>query len=203
MIATVENKIISPFDGSRIIHECCALLGLPLEEEIPKTTLIVTGMVKTATSEDLKDGFKEFGEIEAVAVAGGERGFGTFKLLIDENVIDNFFSSELSDNLDSDVVLISGIVRYKSPKSVVRAFDKFRTEEVIVQDVAVVIKMLEFEPDTRADEFPTEQRLESPRRAGQRKGPLVAASESDGKGANPMNMDIIGYPHGSLGRHDS
>jgi len=76
MIATVEHEIVSPGDGSRIIHECCALLGLPLEVDIPKTSLIVTGMVKTATSEDLMEGFKVFGEIEGNAVAGGERGFG-------------------------------------------------------------------------------------------------------------------------------
>ena len=76
MMLTVQHKIISPHDASRIIHECCALLGLPLQVEIPKTCLIVTGMVKTATSQDLLDGFKEFGEIEGNAVAGGERGFG-------------------------------------------------------------------------------------------------------------------------------
>jgi len=87
MIVTVEKNIIAPADGSRIIHECCALLGLPLEIDIPKTTLIVTGMVKTATSEDLMDGFREFGDIEGIAVAGGEKGFGKHSYTLTEYFI--------------------------------------------------------------------------------------------------------------------
>ena len=90
-------------------------------------------------------------------------------------------------------------MRYKSPKSVVRALDKFRTEEIIVQDVAVVIKMLEFEPDTRSDETKSVQ--DSPRRPNERKGPSMGISKNDGKSSNQMKMDIIGYPRGSLGRH--
>jgi len=35
-----------------------------------------------------------------------------------------------------------GVVRYKSPKSVIKALQKFRNEEIVVQDVAVMVRVL-------------------------------------------------------------
>ena len=100
--------------------------------------------------------------------------------------------------------MVKGIVRYQSPKSVVRALDKYHTEEIIVQDVAVVIRLLAFEPDNRSeepimDQWPTHT---SPRRLGDRRS-TPGQNLIDDDGSNHMSMDIIGYPHGTLGRHDN
>jgi len=117
MVASVRHGVIGPDHASRAIHECGALLGLQLAEEIPADTLIITGMRKTVKKEDVRKAFAEFGEIEDAAVSAFERGFG--------------------------------LVRFKSPKSVQRAMDKFRTEEIVVQDVAVMVKVLKSETDKR------------------------------------------------------
>lgn len=76
MVASVRRGDITPEDASRIIHGCAALLGLQLAEDIPETTLIVTGMRKSATREDFVAGFQMFGEIESAAVSSNQRGFG-------------------------------------------------------------------------------------------------------------------------------
>lgn len=38
--------------------------------------------------------------------------------------------------------LYSGLVRFKTPKSVQRAYDKSVLEEVVVQDVAVLVRIV-------------------------------------------------------------
>ena len=76
MVASVRHGVLGPDDASRSIHECAALLGLQLATEIPVTTLIISGMRKTVTAEDLIDAFREFGEIMEAAVASNQRGFG-------------------------------------------------------------------------------------------------------------------------------
>jgi len=121
MVASVRHGVIGPDQASRAIHECGALLGLQLAEEIPTDTLIITGMRKTVKKEDVRKAFAEFGEIEDAAVSAFERGFG--------------------------------LVRFKSPKSVQRAMDKFRSEEIVVQDVAVMVKVLKSETDKRPSSF--------------------------------------------------
>ena len=76
MVAIVHQGCISPEDASRAIHGCAAMLGLQLAENIPETTLIVTGMRKSVTKEDVQEAFKKFGEIENTAVSSNKRGFG-------------------------------------------------------------------------------------------------------------------------------
>ncbi|GFH44900.1 hypothetical protein CTEN210_01374 [Chaetoceros tenuissimus] len=111
MVAMVRRGIMSPEDASRTIHGSAALLGLQLAENLPETTLIVTGMRKQVTTDHVMKAFEEFGEIESVGVSTNERGFG--------------------------------VVRFRSPKSVQRARDKHRYGEIIVQDVAVSIRLLQ------------------------------------------------------------
>jgi len=110
MVSLVRYDVISPDDASRSIHCCAALLGLDLEEEIPETAVIVSGMRKTVTTEDLINAFQEFGEIENAAVSPNKRGFG--------------------------------LVRYKSHKTAKIVMEKFRKEEIVVQDVAVTVRVL-------------------------------------------------------------
>jgi RNA recognition motif-containing protein len=76
MVAIVRHGVISPEDASRAIHGCAAMLGLQLAEDIPETTLIVTGMRKSVSRKDVEDAFKKFGEIEGAAVSSNKRGFG-------------------------------------------------------------------------------------------------------------------------------
>ena len=78
MVASVRHGFLPPEDASRTIHECAALLGLQLASEIPVTTLIVSGMRKTVTADDMKEAFREFGDIAEAAVASYQRGFGEF-----------------------------------------------------------------------------------------------------------------------------
>ena len=76
MVASVRYGVLGPDDASRSIHECAALLGLELATEIPVTTLIISGMRKTAGADDLIGAFQEFGEIAEAAVSSNQRGFG-------------------------------------------------------------------------------------------------------------------------------
>lgn len=80
MVVTVRKGMVSPADGTRIIHCCAAILGLQLEKEQPNNVLLVHGMRKT---NDLSLGrtylvetFKVFGDIEGAAIAPNNRGFG-------------------------------------------------------------------------------------------------------------------------------
>lgn len=76
MVASVRHGYIVPEEASRTVHECAAMLGLQLAENIPENALIVTGMRKTVLTHEMEASFKEFGEIEAVAVSPNKRGFG-------------------------------------------------------------------------------------------------------------------------------
>ena len=79
MVASVRHFVLKPEDASRSIHECAALLGLPLASEIPLTTILITGMSKTVASVDILDAFDEFGEISEAAVATYPLGFGILR----------------------------------------------------------------------------------------------------------------------------
>jgi hypothetical protein len=79
MVTCVRRGFMAPEDGSRIVHESAAMLGLELEEDIPETTLIITGMRKKVSTKDLVGAFKEFGDIEDAAVSPNSRGFGVVR----------------------------------------------------------------------------------------------------------------------------
>ena len=76
MVSTVLKGVIEPEDASRIIHGCAAMLGLELAEDVPETTLIVTGMRMRVSKKDVYEAFEVFGDIEDVAVSSNARGFG-------------------------------------------------------------------------------------------------------------------------------
>jgi hypothetical protein len=110
MVASVRYGVLGAADASRTIHECAALLGLQLAEELPMTTVIVSGMQKTVESSHVLRSMKEFGDIDAAAVASGHRGFG--------------------------------IVRFRLQESVNQAMKRYRRGEIVVQDVAVQLRVL-------------------------------------------------------------
>jgi hypothetical protein len=110
MVTSVRFGILRADDASRAIHESAALLGLPLANVLPMTTVIVSGMRKTVDASEMTAVFGEFGDIDEAAVASGQRGFG--------------------------------IVRFRSTQSVDRAMRRYRGGEIVVQDVAIQMKVL-------------------------------------------------------------
>ena len=78
MVISVRQGFLGPEDASRTIHECASLLNLQLTADLPVTCIILSGMRKTATANDVTRAFRRFGDIADAAVASNERGFGKF-----------------------------------------------------------------------------------------------------------------------------
>ena len=76
MVISVRQGFMNPDDASRTIHECASLLNLQLATHLPATCIILSGMRKTATANDVTRAFRRFGAIDDAAVASNERGFG-------------------------------------------------------------------------------------------------------------------------------
>lgn len=110
MVTSVRFGVVLAEDASRTIHESAALLSLPLANDLPMTTLIISGMRKKAAASHMVSVLREFGDIDVAAVASGQRGFG--------------------------------IVRFRHPKSVDRAMRRYRSGEIVIEDVGVQIKAL-------------------------------------------------------------
>lgn len=81
MVASVRHGVIDAETATRTMHESAALLSLELAEPLSATTLIISGMRKTTTADDMIRAFREFGDIEVAAVASGNRGFGIVRFL--------------------------------------------------------------------------------------------------------------------------
>lgn len=79
MVASVRFGVLDAEDASRTIHESAALLGLQLANELPMTTVIISGMRKTVEASQIVKVLEEFGDIDTAAVASGERGFGIIR----------------------------------------------------------------------------------------------------------------------------
>jgi hypothetical protein len=109
-VSSVRFGVIEANDASLTIHESAALLGLQLANELPMTTVIISGMRKTVSSSHIVKALREFGEIDVAAVASGQRGFG--------------------------------IARFRNPKSATLAIRRYRSGEIVVQDVAVQMQVL-------------------------------------------------------------
>lgn len=110
MVSSVRFGVVMAEDASRTIHESAALMGLELANELPMSTVIISGMRKTADASHMISVLKEFGDIDVAAVASKQKGFG--------------------------------IVRFRHPKSVDRVMRRYRSGEIVIQDVAVQIKAL-------------------------------------------------------------
>ena len=76
MVSSVRFGVLPAEDASRTIHESAALLGLQLAHQLPMTTIIISGMRKTSGPSQMKAVLREFGELDTVAAASGQRGFG-------------------------------------------------------------------------------------------------------------------------------
>lgn len=74
---------IPPLQGYQIVHGCATVVGLPLVQSLPQTTLVIQGMLKTNDlalgRRCIRRAFNQFGEIESIAIAPNNRGFGKKK----------------------------------------------------------------------------------------------------------------------------
>ena len=113
MVYTVRQGL-NPSDGTLVIHSCAAMLGLQLEKDLPNNVLLVTGLLKTR---DTTQGRKYL--VEAF------EPFGAIE------------SAAISSSNRG-----FGFVRFVHPISVQRALQRFRTSEIEVQDVSVMIRPL-------------------------------------------------------------
>eukprot|EP00804_Cyclotella_cryptica_P030467 CCRYP_008532-RB/>CCRYP_008532-RB protein AED:0.07 eAED:0.07 QI:129/1/1/1/0.83/0.71/7/454/716 len=114
IVAYVFYGSIPPLQGSQIVHGCAKIIGLPRSRDLPQTTLIIQGMLKTNDlvlgQQCIRNAFNHFGAIEAAAIAPNNHGFG--------------------------------FVRFVQAKSAQRALRAYRDSEIVIQDVAVSIKAL-------------------------------------------------------------
>jgi hypothetical protein len=116
MVTSVRYGVIVAEDASRTIHESAAILGLQLAEELPMTTVLISGMRKMTTAEDMKRALHEFGEIDQAAVASGKRGFGIVRFRRRKSVdqaLQRYKSGEiviLDVSIQMKVIMPSGVV---------------------------------------------------------------------------------------------
>lgn len=80
MVITVRKGMVRPEDGTRAIHCCAAMLGIPLEQDLPNNVLLVYGMRKTSDinhgRSHLIEAFKQFGDIKSAGINPKNKGFG-------------------------------------------------------------------------------------------------------------------------------
>lgn len=119
MVTSVRLGVVNAEDASRTIHESAALLGLPLANELPMTTVLISGMRMPAAPSYMISVLKEFGTIEAAAVAPNQKGFGIVRFK-----------------------------HPKAVQAVMRKY-RSTTSQIVIQDVAVQIKTLTPGGDTR------------------------------------------------------
>jgi hypothetical protein len=110
MVASVRHGVLDASDASRTIHESAALLELQLANELPMTTVIVSGMRMSIDASVIVGVLDQFGDIDTAAVASGERGFA--------------------------------IVRFRNSFSVEKALRQYRDDEIVIEDVAIQMKVL-------------------------------------------------------------
>jgi len=115
VVITVLFGLMHPLEAAQLAHGVATVIGLPLLKELPKKTLVITGMRKTTDVDRgqhvILAAFERFGPIEQAAISPNNRGFG--------------------------------FVRFSKPKSVQRALEKYRVAEIEIQNVSVSIKTLE------------------------------------------------------------
>lgn len=84
MVITVRRGMVRPGDGTRAIHCCAAMMGIPLETDLPNNVLLVYGMRKTSDINQgrshLIDAFKQFGDIETAGINPKNKGFGELSI---------------------------------------------------------------------------------------------------------------------------
>jgi len=131
MVASVRHGVIEPAQATHTIHECAAMLGLELALEAEMED---TTLVITGMR-------KTVTKTDTIVAF---REFG-----------------EIEDAAVSSNARGFGLVRFASPKSAQLAMRKFRKEEIVVQDVAVMVRSL------RSGSVPQDTNPHEPKPSGQ------------------------------------
>jgi len=133
---------------------------------------------------------------------------GMRKMVQRDDVINSFKDfGEIQDAAVSPNARGFGLVRFKSSKSVQRAMARFRTEEIVVQDVAVMIKVLKSDSPVEPRDFPSVVDLNrhhsgEPRRdrGGPSQPPPAPQRLAMEDSHHVVNLSTIGYSGDSGGR---
>mmetsp|Transcript_30148 Transcript_30148/g.66295 ORF Transcript_30148/g.66295 Transcript_30148/m.66295 type:complete len:1079 (+) Transcript_30148:95-3331(+) len=125
---------------------------------------------------------------------------GMRKMVEGDDVIDAFKEfGEIEDAAVSPNARGFGLVRFVSPKSVLRALDKFRKEEIVVQDVAVMIRVLKSDDMLMPmRDTPSSQNQPVPPGSAPRATP-AGSRTSAMEAHHGADLDTIGYPGSSIG----
>lgn len=125
---------------------------------------------------------------------------GMRKMVEGDDVIEAFKEfGEIEDAAVSPNARGFGLVRFVSPKSVLRALDKFRKEEIVVQDVAVMIRVLKSD-DMLMPMRDTPSGPNQPIPPGSATRLTPASSRVSAMEAHHgPDLDTIGYPGSSIG----
>ena len=117
VFVVVRNGVFMPHDAIRVVSYCAGILGLELTKDFPNDVLLVQGMRKTNDASE--------GRIHLV------NAFKQFGMIAGAAIaVDKGF----------------GFVRFDSPSSVDSAIECFRTGEIEVENVSVMIERPQMTP---------------------------------------------------------
>ena len=100
-----RSRNADPEVASRSIHECAHLLGLQLANKLPSETILLTGMQKTTTTEDVVQTFRAFGPVADAAVASSQRGFGLVRFKTQKAIAEAMQQFRTSEVVVKDVAI--------------------------------------------------------------------------------------------------
>ena len=147
IVLIVHHGIIRPLDGARMLHGCASILGMDLIQNLPNTTVLIQGLVKSNDlargHHFLTKGFAPFGDIVDASISPNNRGFGMYENIVHINsflIFENALTN--SNSIPFFVIALKGFVRFVTTDSVEKVLDKYRTSEIVIQDVAVTATTL-------------------------------------------------------------
>ena len=71
MFVRVRNEVISSDDASRILLSVAAVLGLKFANSIPTVTVVLDGLSKFTTIDEVEEALKAYGDVEGIGVVRG------------------------------------------------------------------------------------------------------------------------------------
>lgn len=84
IVCHVNHSRLSPHDGSAIAIRISAVLGLPLNENVPQTMVGLSGLGHGVTTFDVTDAMSKYGQVDVAAVARKYEGFAICRFVTEE-----------------------------------------------------------------------------------------------------------------------
>ena len=111
IVFIVHHGLIRPHDGARILHSCASIMGLSLLKDLPNTTVVIQGLIKSNELSKAHDllvkAFEEFGDIVDAAIAPNNRGFGFVRFVESESVDAVMLKHRTSTEIEIEDVAVS------------------------------------------------------------------------------------------------